>query len=88
MKLIENIIWNTHSHCVDGFEGDFLDLGSVLRSVLCGKTEKEPAIQVNLWRYHSLDNTQTDCEFFYNGGKLSNASVMLLLSRHDWPLIT
>jgi predicted NodU family carbamoyl transferase len=31
MKLIENIIWNTHSQCVDGFCGDFLDLGSVLR---------------------------------------------------------
>lgn len=75
MKLIENIIWNTHSHSVNGFYGDFLDLDSVLRSVLCGKTEKEPAIQVNLWRYRSLDNTQTDCVFFYNGGELSNGDV-------------
>ena len=75
MKFDENVMWHTSTHEASGFSGDFMDLDSVVRGVLSGQNEKEPAVQVNLWKYRSTDNTTLDCEFFYSGGNLNNADI-------------
>lgn len=51
MKLDENVLWDTKSHVVHGFAGDFESLDRSIRAELTGNTEKQPAVEVNQWKY-------------------------------------
>jgi hypothetical protein len=77
MKLDENVIWHTKTHEVVGFAGDFESLDNVVRNILSGNTHKQPAVEVNQWKYRAINGggVSFECEFFYNGGNLSNADL-------------
>jgi len=61
---------------VTGFVTDFHDLDSKLRSILSCESSKKPAVEVNQWKYRTCTTDESfDCEFFYNGGNLSNADI-------------
>jgi hypothetical protein len=78
MKLDENVLWDTKSHVVHGFAGDFESLDRSIRAELTGNTEKQPAVEVNQWKYRTINGKEMlsfECELFYNDGSLlSNAS--------------
>lgn len=74
-SVTENIVWNTKSHQVHGFTGDFGNVNDDIRSILCGDDEKPVAREVNQWKFRSITNKTIDCEFFFNGGALSNSDI-------------
>jgi hypothetical protein len=77
MKLDENVLWDTKSHAAHGFAGDFESLDRSIQAELTGNTEKQPAVEVNQWKYRAINGKEMlsfECEFFYNDGSLSNAS--------------
>jgi hypothetical protein len=76
MKVDENVAWNTNGHGVTGFITNFDDLDNKLRSILCGNTSKQPAVELNQWEYQTCTTSKLfECEFFYNGGNLSNPKI-------------
>lgn len=64
MKLDKNVIWNSKSHEVHGFAGDFNNVHDDIQSILLGNEEKPIAKQVNQWKFRSVTNKTLDCEFF------------------------